>query len=47
MAFLAYHLHWPLVELLDLPHRERRAWVRQVSSINAALNAAEISAVGA
>lgn len=40
MAFLAYHLHWPLAELLDLPHRERRAWVGEVSAINATLNAA-------
>ena len=24
MAFLAYHLHWPLAELMELPHRERR-----------------------
>ncbi|MET9901713.1 DUF6760 family protein [Streptomyces sp. NPDC006446] len=38
MAFLAYHLHWSLGELMDLPHRERRAWVAEVSSINAALN---------
>jgi hypothetical protein len=40
MAYLAYHLHWPLTELLDLPHRERRAWVSEVSSINSALNLA-------
>ena len=40
MAFLAYHLHWPLAELMDLPHRERRSWVGEVSAINTALNAA-------
>lgn len=43
MAFLAYHLHWPLAELLDLPHGERRAWVTEVSAINAALNAAVVA----
>jgi hypothetical protein len=40
MAFLAYHLHWSLGELADLPHRERRAWVAEVSLINTALNLA-------
>lgn len=34
IAFIAYHLHWSLAELLNLPHRERVAWVGQVSSIN-------------
>jgi uncharacterized protein DUF6760 len=40
MAFLAYHLHWPLAELMDLPHLERRSWVGEVSAINTTLNAA-------
>lgn len=34
VAFIAYHLHWSLGELLDLPHRERVAWVGQVSAMN-------------
>jgi hypothetical protein len=33
-AFIAYHLHWSLAEILELSHRERVAWVGQVSSIN-------------
>ncbi len=40
MAFIAYHHHWPLDELMGLPHRERRAWVGEVSAINTALNSA-------
>lgn len=40
MAFIAYHLHWSLAELMDLPHRERRSWVGEVSAINNTLNAA-------
>jgi hypothetical protein len=40
MAFLAYHFHWPLGDLMDLPHRERRTWVTEVSAINTALNSA-------
>ena len=34
VTFVAYHLHWSLAELLELPHRERVAWVGQVSAIN-------------
>ena len=33
-AFIAYHLHWSLADILALPHRERLAWVTQVSDIN-------------
>ncbi|MED5373162.1 MAG: DUF6760 family protein [Myxococcota bacterium] len=34
VAFIAYHLHWSLAEILDLSHQERVAWVGQVSQIN-------------
>ncbi len=34
VVFIAYHLHWGLSEILDLPHRERVAWVGRVSAIN-------------
>ncbi len=34
VAFIAYHLHWSLGELLELSHRERVAWVGHVSAIN-------------
>jgi hypothetical protein len=40
MAFLGYHLHWPLAELAGLPHAERRSWVERVSAINSQLNTA-------
>jgi hypothetical protein len=33
-AFIAYHLHWSLSDILSLPHRERVQWVGQVSAIN-------------
>lgn len=38
MAFIAYHLHWSHDELLQLEHRERRRWCREISSINRALD---------
>ncbi|MGY0490294.1 DUF6760 family protein [Streptomyces sp. WG-D5] len=34
VAFLAYHFHWPLTEILAMEHAERRQWVEQISSIN-------------
>ena len=33
-AFMAYHFHWSLEEIMDLPHRERVEWVGQISKIN-------------
>lgn len=38
MSFLAYYLHWPAGELVQLDHRERRRWVAEVSRINHELN---------
>jgi hypothetical protein len=34
VAFIAYHFHWALDAILDLPHRERVAWVGHISTIN-------------
>ena len=34
IAFLAYHLHWRLDDLLDLEHADRVRMVRAVSSLN-------------
>ncbi len=33
-AFLAYHLHWGLGEILALTHGDRVSWVGEVSRIN-------------
>ena len=41
MAFLAYYLHWSRGELLELEHRERRRWCREVSAINKKLSGDE------
>jgi hypothetical protein len=38
VAFLAYHVHWPLAEIAELEHGDRRRWVREVSSINTRMN---------
>jgi hypothetical protein len=34
VAFVAYHFHWPHVEVMSLEHAERRTWVQQISAIN-------------
>jgi hypothetical protein len=31
-------LHWPLEQVLELEHAERRMWATEVSSINQRLN---------
>ena len=40
MAFISYHFHWSRSEVMTLEHHERRRWVREISSINEALNQA-------
>jgi hypothetical protein len=39
VAYLAYYLHWPHHEIVNLEHAERRLWVDQVAAINRRLNA--------
>jgi hypothetical protein len=34
VAFVAYHFHWPLADILNLQHAERQRWVAEISSIN-------------
>ncbi len=34
VTYLAYHLHWPLAELLELEHRDREELVAQVGDLN-------------
>jgi hypothetical protein len=38
VAFLAYHFHWDRDSLLEMSHKERHAWVREVSAINEKIN---------
>jgi hypothetical protein len=35
VAYLAYHFHWSLDDLLDLEHADRLAYVAQVARLNA------------
>jgi hypothetical protein len=40
VAYLAYHFHWPYDQIMQLDHRERQHWVREVAKINQRLNEA-------
>jgi hypothetical protein len=35
VAYVAYHFHWSLDDLLDLEHAERRRYVEEISRLNA------------
>jgi hypothetical protein len=39
VAYIAYHFHWPLGDLLDLEHPERRRFVDEIAHINTRLSA--------
>ncbi len=39
VAFIAYHFHWDRDSILDLSHRERHSWVKEISKINERINA--------
>ena len=38
LAFMAYYLHWPYNDILNLEHPERLRWVKEISGINQRLN---------
>ncbi len=38
VAYVAYHFHWPLEEILDLEHPVRRRFVGEIGRINERLN---------
>jgi hypothetical protein len=35
IAYIAYHFHWALPDLLDLEHIERRRYVEEIGRLNA------------
>jgi hypothetical protein len=38
VAYIAYHFHWSLDDVLEMEHRERQVWVREISEINREIN---------
>jgi hypothetical protein len=39
LAYVAYHFHWPLSELLDLEHADRQRYVDEIKRINRRISA--------
>jgi len=38
IAYVAYHFHWPLTDILDLEHSLRQRFVDEIGRINRKLN---------
>jgi hypothetical protein len=38
IAYVAYHFHWPMNEILDLEHSLRQRFVEEIGRINRKLN---------
>ena len=34
VAYIAYYFHWPLRDILEMEHNDRRRWVEQIAGIN-------------
>jgi hypothetical protein len=41
VAYVAYHFHWSLDEILDLEHADRQRFVDEIASINRRLSEEE------
>ena len=40
VAYIAYHFHWPLKDILEMEHRDRRQWAERITEINRKLTEA-------
>lgn len=40
VAYIAYHFHWPLTDIMEMAHDDRQEWVTQIASINRRISAA-------
>ena len=38
VAYIAYHFHWAPEDILQLSHRERHHWAKEIGSINTKIN---------
>jgi hypothetical protein len=36
VAYVAYHFHWALEDILDLEHLERRSYIEEIGRLNTA-----------
>lgn len=42
VAYIAYHFHWELDTIYNLPHLQRREWVKQIANINRRVSGAAV-----
>lgn len=42
VAYIAYYFHWPLQQILELEHEERRRWIEEIANINRKLTEATL-----
>ena len=40
VAYIAYHFHWTLDDILVMEHEERHIWLREIARINGEINEA-------
>ena len=40
VAYIAYHFHWSLDDVLNMEHDERHIWLREIARINKEINEA-------
>ena len=38
VAYIAYHFHWSIDDILAMEHKERQIWIREISNINREIN---------
>jgi hypothetical protein len=34
VAYIAYYFHWPLKDILEMEHKDRRQWAEKIAEIN-------------
>ena len=40
VAYIAYHFHWGMDDILEMEHAERHMWIKEISEINKKINEA-------
>jgi len=46
VAYIAYHFHWALDDILEMEHQERHNWIAEISEINKRINEASKGSSG-
>jgi hypothetical protein len=41
IAYIAFYFHWPYSEILEMDHKERQIWCREISKIINIINKTE------